>query len=284
MDALPVKRLSLADLPEGTFEHNSGVRLSKRQLLEPTDLHCHDCFEIEFILSGTGSHLFNGLSYVLTDGVILLLTPVDFHQVIPIDNLQLYNIMFPEHLITSELLTHLWSIDSRQRTFPLSPLEREKVLTLFNLLLLELQGINSYKKEYIKDLLECIFIVILQHAERRAPPVIPQFDEPVQRALSYLHSHFRQNPSLSEIAAIAQYTPNYFCSIFRKNTGKTYNHYLNDLKLDFAKQLLLSSNLSVTEICYTSGFTSLSHFLRLFKATYQISPQTMRTSRKASNS
>ena len=51
----------------------------------------------------------------------------------------------------------------------------------------------------------------------------------------------------------------------QEETGVGYSEYLNKRKLKYAKQLLKTSSLSVTEICYASGFTSLSNFIRVFK-------------------
>lgn len=279
MGDLPLKYLTLIDQPNGRFEHESGVRMNKRQLDDVTDLHWHNYFEIEFVLSGTGSHMLNGKNYDLKPGMLYMLTPVDFHQVFPGDKLELCTIMFNDHTIEQDLLAKIWDIDFRRRVIDLTPQKAEKVTRLFELMLAELQDGTSYKKEYIQNLLECIFITVIRCIETPDESGLakhPHSDTPIQQALTFLHSNFRKNPSLSEVAAVSQYTPNYFCEIFRKQTGKTYNKYLNDLKLNFAKQILCSSDLSVTEVCYASGFSSLSHFLRLFKSTYGISPQIMR--------
>lgn len=53
--------------------------------------------------------------------------------------------------------------------------------------------------------------------------------------------------------------------MFRKYTGKTYSEYLTELKLDYSKKLLLTTDLSITDICFSSGFSSVSNFLKAFK-------------------
>lgn len=276
MDVFPIKQLNLLDLPEGTYEHESGIRINHRKLPECTDLHWHDFFELEFVISGKGRHIFNGIECELKAGSAFLLTQVDFHQVIPVDNLDLCTIMFPDHIIDSDLVAKLWSLHHSQRIIDLPPESAETIFHLFNMLFGEFTNKKEHRKKLVHDLIECIFISFLRIAESNAQIAHPHFNTPIQHALSYLHSRFRNNPSLSEVAEISGYTPNYFCDIFKKITGKTYNKYLNDLKLNFAKQLLLVSELSVTEICYASGFASLSHFLRLFKSVYGVSPQVMR--------
>ena len=81
-----------------------------------------------------------------------------------------------------------------------------------------------------------------------------------------MHSYFRENPGLEVLAQIANYSPNYFCTVFRKNTGMTYLQYMNRLKVKYAKQLLLTTTLCETDIAFRCGFNSQNTFLRVFKA------------------
>ncbi len=282
MNNFQINHLNLSSLDQGTYEHESGIRINHRTLPTCTDLHWHEFFEIEFVVSGKGSHIFNGIEYELKAGSAFMLTPADFHKIIPIDNLELCTVMFPEHIIDSVLISKLWSLGDTQRILTLPPDKYDHIIHLFNLLFAELKTKENQKKDlmykkYIHNLTECIFISFLSFAEKNGQVPHPHFNTTIHHALSYLHSHFRKNPSLQEIAAVSRYAPNYFCEVFKKTTGKTYSKYLNDLKLSFARQLLMNSNLCVTEICYASGFASLSNFLRRFKIAYGISPQSMRT-------
>jgi AraC-like DNA-binding protein len=57
----------------------------------------------------------------------------------------------------------------------------------------------------------------------------------------------------------------YFCKIFRKTTGLTFTDYLGRVRVEKAKNLLLNPHLRVSEVAYTVGFQSLTHFNRLFR-------------------
>ena len=61
-----------------------------------------------------------------------------------------------------------------------------------------------------------------------------------------------------------------------KETGTSPMSYLAKLRLDYAQKMLLSTKLTVTEICFASGFTSLSNFLKAFKNRFGVSPSGMR--------
>ena len=93
----------------------------------------------------------------------------------------------------------------------------------------------------------------------------------MRKALLYLETHFRENPSLADIANQACLSPEYFCSQFKQLTGMTYLQYLNQRKVNCAK-MLLESGLSVTETCFSAGFGSLSGFLYTFRQATGLSP------------
>ena len=98
----------------------------------------------------------------------------------------------------------------------------------------------------------------------------------MEAALLHLHMHFRENPSLGKLAAIAHYNASYFSTAFHSYTSMTYSQYLNMLKIDYAKKLLLTTNLKIADICQECGFTSHSNFLRLFRQQTTMSPAAYR--------
>jgi transcriptional regulator GlxA family with amidase domain len=59
-----------------------------------------------------------------------------------------------------------------------------------------------------------------------------------------------------------------FAREFRRYTGCTFTEFLNRVRLDHARRLLLTSADSVATIAYAAGFSNLSHFNRLFRRTY----------------
>jgi len=128
------------------------------------------------------------------------------------------------------------------------------------------------KNDFIKNMMESILILLLRY-QGTASALKQTNTTELKKALLYLHSHFRENPSLATTAEISGYCSNYFSQLFHLYTGQTYVQYLIDLKLSYAKHLLDSCDISTTEACFECGFTSLSNFLRSFKQRYGVSPQ-----------
>ena len=255
--------------------------LIRKKMLHDYDLHCHDCFEIELILSGTVTQSLNGETQTLGAGDIYLLNPTDFHSV-KSNNAEVFNIMFSESLLDENLLQKILSVE-KNLVFHLENKEFRNAVSIISQMVDEFDNTHEYSEIYIKNLLECLFIILL----RKNSFTFASSDNKasgIRKSILFMHSHFRENPTMAEAARISGFNMNYFSSLFHKVTGKTYKEYLNDLKLEYAKKLVLSGSLSISEVCFASGFNSLPNFLKTFKLRYGMSPGNMRKIHSVSNS
>ncbi len=81
---------------------------------------------------------------------------------------------------------------------------------------------------------------------------------------------------VADVVKISPYSYNYLARIFKKAMGVTINEYLYNQKMEFASFNLRHTNISVLELSNILGFDSLSHFIRLFKKKYGMSPHQYR--------
>ncbi|HEV7351470.1 AraC family transcriptional regulator [Telluribacter sp.] len=96
--------------------------------------------------------------------------------------------------------------------------------------------------------------------------------ERMRRVLDFTLHNFREPIELSDIAREAHLSEAAFCRYFRQRTQKSYLSYLNELRVGHARQLLISSAMSVGQVALDSGFQNLSHFHRLFRRYSGYSP------------
>ena len=73
---------------------------------------------------------------------------------------------------------------------------------------------------------------------------------------------------------------NYLGSLFKKNMGTSFNEYLNNVRLRYACSLLQSSELSVKEVAFASGYNSTEYFLYIFKKKMGMTPREYKTLHK----
>lgn len=82
--------------------------------------------------------------------------------------------------------------------------------------------------------------------------------------------------TLDRAAAHVRMKPKYFSLFFKKNTGKNFSDFVKEVRLGFACQYLLSSRMSVTEICFEVGYNNISNFNRQFLAMKGVTPSDYR--------
>lgn len=254
--------------------------LIRRKQLKNYDLHWHDCFEIELLLRGSAVQVLNGQRYEMQPGDIYLLNPTDFHS-IETEGAVVYNIMFSEEMLDEDVLQKILSID-KNIIFRLSQHELHSAEFMISQMLYEFENTAIYSDSVIKNLMECLFILILRKCGLSERESEVGENDSIRKSVLYIHSRFRDNPTLEQVASVAGLNKNYFSGLFHESTGKTYKEYLNSLKLEHAKKLVLTSNIPVTEICFASGFNSLTNFLRVFKEAYSFSPTAMRKNKMKS--
>ena len=98
----------------------------------------------------------------------------------------------------------------------------------------------------------------------------------IKRVLDYMNQHYPETISARELALMSNFSEYYFMKLFRQYTGKTLIGYLNDLRLEKAKALLIHTDKPITEIATKVGFNNTSYFIKKFQLTNGASPGTFR--------
>ncbi len=89
----------------------------------------------------------------------------------------------------------------------------------------------------------------------------------------YTLENFAENITLNKIAAVAHITPHAFCKYFKQHTRKTYNTFLNEVRIKEACKKIISGEYDgISTIAYKTGFNSAINFNRVFKKTTGMSP------------
>ena len=87
---------------------------------------------------------------------------------------------------------------------------------------------------------------------------------PVQSIIQYIQDHYCENLSISGLAEQFGFSANYISNLLKQELGISYNKYITQLRLNRAKELLLSTRKSVKDITEECGYYSQSHFTKLF--------------------
>ncbi|SHH89717.1 AraC-type DNA-binding protein [Clostridium grantii DSM 8605] len=94
--------------------------------------------------------------------------------------------------------------------------------------------------------------------------------------LNYLEEHFTESISIPVLASHFHVSEDYFYKLFKKITGQTPIKYILQLKIQYAKQLLKTTDISISDIGFQIGFESTSYFSKTFKKLTGFTPMTYR--------
>lgn len=89
--------------------------------------------------------------------------------------------------------------------------------------------------------------------------------ERMQKVHEYVLKHFKEEIRLGEIADMVNMTESAFCRYFKNRTNKTFSDFVSEIRIGHACKLLSSEKQSISQICYESGFNTLSNFNKQFK-------------------
>lgn len=99
----------------------------------------------------------------------------------------------------------------------------------------------------------------------------------INEALAYISSHLTEEFEESDLAEISHLSPSGFSRSFRRHTGMGLSLYVNRLRINLACQLMMSEEaMSITEICFASGFRNISNFNRQFLRQKRLNPSQFR--------
>lgn len=98
----------------------------------------------------------------------------------------------------------------------------------------------------------------------------------VERVIHEMHAHLCEPLSLEDMADMACLSPFYFSRVFHNIVGVAPGEFLAALRLQAAKRLLLTTNLSVTDICFEVGYLGLGSFTTRFTQVVGLPPRHLR--------
>jgi len=267
-------------LPRKTLQgQNTHLTLTQKILHTPIVMHLHDYYEMEIVLNGTGEQNLNGTIYPLHKGIVYFLTPIDFHSVTPGKDLEIANISFDETRLSPEL--QLFYMNRRDNfIFEADTTASQNMEKLFSLLQQENQNNDKYSERCQRSILDLLLCTLIRGKTEHPSTYSPM---PVQQAMQFVFQHFREQITLDQVARQSGYTVSHFSRLFSRLTGKTFTDFLLELRLNYAKMLLLSTDLSITAIAEKSGFGSISNFHRRFREKCGVSPANFATSGQYNN-
>ena len=120
----------------------------------------------------------------------------------------------------------------------------------------------SYELEVLVDKL----IDIMKHS------IGPDVNQVVRDCLNYIRIHYREKISLTETASNIGVSPTHLSRLFNEEMGQGFTDYINEYRMERAKELLTDSELTLSEIAQAVGYSNQQYFSKVFKDITGVTP------------
>ena len=227
-------------------------------------------YELELYTSDFGEVIVDGTVYDVSAGALLCACPGQVRASVFDFRCRYLHLSLPEHSPYRSLLE---SLPNFYRI-----IDRDTYGRIFEELFQHLlaQG-EAYDEDYVSAKLLELFYYLRKDAERNrkylahsrrhreSEPLLPL-------AIEYMKQNYQKPITLSDIAAVTGYSPNYFHHVFTEVMGRTPLQYLMGVRIRHAKYLLAQSQQLLSDIAFECGFSSQAYFTEQFKRATDSTP------------
>lgn len=247
--------------------------------------HSHDFYEVFIVAKGTVPHMVKGVMQDLPEGSLVFIRPDDVHAHQCNDpETAFINLTFTRET-TKALFAYLFNdkkteemlfCDMPPMVF-LDKTNRKKLVSQIN----ELNSENWKDKHALKIRMRTILVNIFSHFANSVPEnletVIPLWLVELTNKMAKPENFIA---GTSQMIALSGKSREHVSRSVKKYYGITITEYVNDLRVNYASNLLKNTNIPIVDICYNCGFQSASYFYRVFKERNNVSPNIFRSNYK----
>lgn len=241
--------------------------------------HCHSFFEVFLTVSGVLTHHINGVTEQLSEGCLVFIRPDDIHYYsydtanTPAKFINLSFSIETAESIFSFLSDSFPSKDLLTCKMPPKIFLNSVDKKLFKAQIGSLNSLNWKDKKALnlrmKALLTDIFVKQFCNISKDTGHNLPMW---FSHFLAEMEHPENFSQGTEHMVKISGKSREYLARCFKKYLGTSPSEYINEIRINYASNLLLRTNSSMLDICYDCGFQSTSNFYRVFKKKHGISP------------
>ncbi len=267
---------------EDFFSNNpQGILIEKATNAANTEMsspHLHNYYEIYYLISGNSNYTIGDKIFRLEPKNIILIPPGVPHKSSSLTNLNRINIYFGKTYFTNkELSMFTKCFDKHFYTIPYE--FTSQIDMIFKTLLKENSQPRSDSALLVRNYMS-ILLTLLNRLKNYEEVNNISTDAIIKDSLVYLSEHLNENLSLEHVAQYVALNPSYFSRKFKSVVGTNFKNYIIFTRISKAQQLLLGSELSLTEISNICGFQDSNYFSTVFKKIVGIPPTKFRRQNK----
>lgn len=239
-----------------------------------TDIyHSHDFFEIVILISGNFNHYINGKKYFSKEGSVTILKPDDSHCFLS-QSSEIITISLSVEAAEALRFLHLFNL-----TQSITDSKDAIVFQVDNLtqkLNFNTQETSADLPEYqLKYLLCTVLKLYLDHLNQKS-----ELPGELLNAIHQMRQPQNLQTGIPAFTALSGYSRSHLKRLIRRYYDVTLQEFVMNMRLQSAYNSIILSRETLEDIAYSVGYSSFSHFNKIFKAKYGISPALLRKSKK----
>lgn len=222
--------------------------------------HLHDYYQIYYVISGEGDFIVGEEQVKMGRGMYLFTRPNDIHGISEtrdVDGKPLRMLEVKYVVFDNELKEKLNQVPNVCMGFE----DIERLLELVFKEAIEMSP--CYLQIATHAFTTTLYYIIrYQNIELTNNELKSKITNQIKE---YVIENYNQEVSLDKVSQHVGHSKNYICKTFKENTGMTINLYLNKVRIEKAAQLLVNTNLDISEISHHVGYNNIYHFIKTFK-------------------
>lgn len=242
--------------------------------------HLHVQLELVYVMEDKIQMTIQDVEYTFDKGDFILIFPNTIHSysssfhVDTTDNSILT--VISGVMLTGEYINTLMNYHLKKPYIRSKDLHDDVVFAMNSLV----REMNEGKSLYVsKAYLQLILARTIPYLELVRNQSLDSYDL-AHRIVNYISLNFREPLSLDILAIELGISRYYLSRIFSKKLNSNFNDYVNNIRVSYASTLILTTDMSITQICDDAGFNSLRTFNRVFKESFHMTPSEYRYKNK----
>ena len=267
------------------FKPNTHIMLYDNCKTEEYVLHWHTPLEIIMPLTNTYTVTCHDTDFVLQEGHILIINSGTLHHIPAQPGRRI--IFQPDFSLLRNIseLNSALSLISYAKVF--TPENSPAIHTELQQILLDIRdeysGDALLSEASIYAKLINLFVLIGRNHTSNSEIFDVQvgkqkeYAEKFMYICEYIDSHCTEELSIEEVAALVGFSKYHFSRLFKQFTNTSFYKYLSQKRISYAENLLITSDITITDVAASSGFPSVSAFIRMFKIIKGYTPTEFRS-------
>ncbi|MDL2324923.1 AraC family transcriptional regulator [Ruminococcaceae bacterium OttesenSCG-928-A16] len=246
--------------------------------------HIHKKYEIYYEVEGTRRYYIDDAAYLVNAGNTVMIGPDSVHKAVSVENMPHtryvlnFNHEYLDNLAQAFPGVNLFEcFSSGLHVLQVSPKKQAVIESLLARIWEHYEDPSAEALAMRKAQLVELLLTLSQYTKSAKQGQQGKIsNKTIDKIQSYISTHYKENLTLTSIAAQFYVSPFYLSRLFKKTTNLSIIEYINSVRLMAGKNLLETTHLKVAEIAEEIGFTTTTHFSRIFKEGTGLSPQQYR--------